>query len=275
MTEERYTLDEIMTLAAARRLANGTVCFVGIGIPSAAANLARITHAPDAVLIYESGTIGAKPDILPLSIGDGELAETADTVVSVPEIFGCWLQGGRVDIGFLGAAQIDRYANINSTVIGDYRRPKVRLPGAGGAPEVASGAKHVCIILRQSKRAFVEQVDFITSTGQVEANERTLRYRPRTVITDLCVMENDRTTGELILSWVHPGISVEQVCAETGWKLKIAETLQETPNPTLDELTALRDLNQRAAAAQTERLRRERALATTRESEWTNPANMR
>src|SRR3989442_10335215 len=155
MTPSGYTTNEIMTIAAARLLKNGAVCFVGIGLPSTAANLARLTHAPDIVLIYESGPIGAKPSILPLSIGDGNLAETADTVVSTPEIFRYWLQGGRVDVGFLGAAQIDRFGNINTTVIGDYAKPKVRLPGAGGAPEIASNAKEVWIIIKQTKRSFV------------------------------------------------------------------------------------------------------------------------
>jgi glutaconate CoA-transferase subunit B len=254
MTEQRYTPDEIMTLAAARRLTNGTVCFVGIGIPSAAANLARLTHAPNVILIYESGAIGTKPDVLPLSIGDGELAETADAVVSVPEVFGYWLQGGRVDVGFLGAAKIDKYANINSTVIGDYRRPKVRLPGAGGAPEIASGAKEVCIILKQSKRTFVERVDFITTAGQVFVSQSAPRYRPRTVITDLCIMENDQDTGELILTAVHPGVTLEKVHAETGWNLRVADDLRETPVPTIEELTTLRDLQRRTAAAHSERL---------------------
>ena len=147
-----YTADEMMTVAASRRLGDGTVCFVGIGIPSQAANLARLTHAPESVLIYESGTIGAKPEVLPLSIGDGELAEHADSVVSVPEIFNYWLQAGRVDVGFLGAAQIDRYGNLNTTVVGSYESPKVRLPGAGGAPEIATSAKEVFVVLRQSKR---------------------------------------------------------------------------------------------------------------------------
>ncbi|MEP7314736.1 MAG: CoA-transferase, partial [Pseudomonadota bacterium] len=150
-----YTTAEIMTIAAARRLPEGSVCFVGIGLPSTAANLARLTHAPNAVLIYESGPIGAKPSVLPLSIGDGELADTADTVVSTPEIFRYWLQGGRVDVGFLGTAQIDRFANLNTTVIGPYDKPKVRLPGAGGAPEIASNAKEVLIIVKQSARTFV------------------------------------------------------------------------------------------------------------------------
>src|ERR1700753_3025768 len=158
MTE--YTADEMMTVAAARELKDGAVCFVGIGLPSAAANLARLTHAPNVVLVYESGTVDTKPDVLPLSIGDGELAETATAVVSTAEIFRYWLQGGRIDIGFLGAAQIDRYAHLNTTVIGTYDKPSVRLPGAGGAPEIAASAKEVLIILRQNKRSFVSQLDF-------------------------------------------------------------------------------------------------------------------
>src|SRR6267154_1274337 len=166
MPEPGYTPAEIMTVAAARKLKNGTVCFVGIGLPSAAANLARITHAPELVLIYESGTIGAKPDVLPLSIGDGILAETSDAVVSVPEIFNYWLQPGRIDVGFLGAAQIDKFGNINTTVIGgDYGNPKVRLPGAGGAPEIAASCREVIVVVRQNHRSFVERVDFVTSVG--------------------------------------------------------------------------------------------------------------
>src|SRR3954467_7310617 len=160
-----YTATEIMTIEAARRLQNGTVCFVGIGMPSAAANLARLTHAPEVVLIYESGTIGARPQVLPLSIGDGELSTSADTVVSTPEIFRYWLQGGRIDVGFLGAAQIDRFANINTTVVGPYQNPEVRLPGAGGAPEISSSAKEVLIVVKHSRRIFVDTLDFITSVG--------------------------------------------------------------------------------------------------------------
>src|ERR671912_308355 len=165
-----YTADEMMAVAAGRRPRNGTVCFLGIGLPSRAANLARSTHAPDCVLIYESGAIGAKPAHLPLSIGDGELAETADAVVSVPEIFSYWLQGGRIDVGFLGAAQIDRHGNLNSTVIGDYARPKVRLPGAGGAPEIAAWCRETFVMLRQTPRAFVERLDFLTSVGRPRAS---------------------------------------------------------------------------------------------------------
>src|SRR5918912_3660910 len=163
MLDDTATADEVMTVAAARTLRNGAVVFVGIGLPISAANLARLTHAPELVLIYESGAIGAKPHVLPLSIGDGQLAETADAVVPVPEIFAYWLQGGRVDVGFLGAAQIDRFANLNSTVIGDYERPKVRLPGGGGAPEIAAMAKKVIVMLRQSQRTFVDRIHFRSS----------------------------------------------------------------------------------------------------------------
>src|SRR5947208_7768152 len=160
-----------MTIAAARQLHNNMVCFVGIGLPSTAANLARLTHAPEVVLIYESGTIGARPQVLPLSIGDGELSTSADTVVSTPEIFRYWLQGGRIDVGFLRAAQIDRFANINTTVIGDYKKPGTRLPGAGGAPEIASCAGQVVLVLKQSARAFVKKLDFVTSVGHLDGGD--------------------------------------------------------------------------------------------------------
>jgi glutaconate CoA-transferase subunit B len=241
-----FTPDEIMTIAAARKLRDGDVCFVGIGKPSAAANLARITHAPGVVLIYESGTIGAKPDILPLSIGDGELADYAETVVSVPEIFRYWLQGGRVDVGFLGAAQIDKFANLNTTFIGgSYEKPKVRLPGAGGAPEIASGAKEIRIIANHSKRMFVEKLDFCTSAAGNASRKRA----PTTVITDLCVMVADAATGELTLQGLHPGITVDQVKQATAWDLKVAEKLDKTPAPTEAELAALRDLYTRTALA--------------------------
>ncbi len=254
MPEKPCTKDELMTIAAARRLRDRSVCFVGIGIPSAAANLARLTNAPNVVLVYESGTIGSKPGVLPLSIGDGELAETADCVVSIPEIFRYWLQAGRIDVGFLGAAQIDRFANLNSTVIGDYHKPKVRLPGAGGAPEIASGVQEVCIVLPQSKRSFVPSVDFITSSGLTpESEERRgrtgRRYRPRTVITDLGIMSNLPDTGELRLTGLHPGVTVEQVRAATGWDLIVDEMLTTTPEPTIAELEALRDLKTRTEAA--------------------------
>jgi glutaconate CoA-transferase subunit B len=246
MANQKFTPDEMMTIAAARKLRDGDVCFVGIGKPSAAANLARITHAPGVVLIYESGTIGAKPAVLPLSIGDGELADDAETVVSVPEIFRYWLQGGRIDVGFLGAAQIDKFANLNTTVIGgSYEQPKVRLPGAGGAPEIASGAKEIWIIANHSKRMFVDKLDFCTSAAGNSSKKRA----PTTVISDLGVMVADTASGELTLTALHPGINVEQVKDATGWPLKVAVKLDVTPAPTEVELAALRDLYARTAAA--------------------------
>jgi glutaconate CoA-transferase, subunit B len=222
--------EELMAIEAARRLSNDTVCFVGIGLPSTAANLARRTHAPDCVLVYESGTIGAKPSELPLSIGDGELADTADSVVSVPEMFAYWLQGGRIDVGFLGAAQIDRHGNLNSTVIGDYDSPTVRLPGGGGAPEIATSCKDVFVMLRQSPRTFVERLDFTTSVGD----------RVRVVITDLGILEP--VDGELTLVATHPGVSADNARAATGWELRVADDLRETRAPTEEELDALRSL---------------------------------
>ena len=228
-----FTPDEVMTVAAARKLTDRTVCFVGIGLPSTAANLARLTHAPRTVLVYESGTIGSKPATLPLSIGDGELAETADAVVPVPEIFNYWLQGGRIDVGFLGAAQIDRHGNLNSTVIGDYERPKVRLPGGGGAPEIAAMAKAVIVIIRQSQRAFVERIHFRSSVPGSGA---------MVVITDLGELRLDRDHRELVLTRTHPGVSVEQVWSETGWDLRVAGDLAETEPPSDDELRVLRRL---------------------------------
>ena len=225
-----FSADEMMAVEAARRLPDGTVCFVGIGLPSLAANLARRTHAPDCVLVYESGTIGAKPTRPPLSIGDGELADTADAVVSVPEMFAYWLQGNRIDVGFLGAAQIDRHGNLNSTVIGDYDAPSVRLPGGGGAPEIATCARHVFVILRQTRRAFVERLDFTTSVGD----------RVRVVVTDLGILEPH--DGELTLVAVHPGVEVADVRAATGWDLRVAPDVRATEPPSDDELTALRAL---------------------------------
>lgn len=230
MTQNGFTADEMMAVEAARRLRDGLVCFVGIGLPSLAANLARHTHAPRTVLIYESGTIGAKPVDLPLSIGDGELAETADTVVSVPELFAYWLQGRRIDVSFLGAAQIDRHGNLNSTVIGDYDSPSVRLPGGGGAPESALGVAEVFVMLRHSPRAFVERLDFATSLGD----------NVQTVITDLGVLEP--RDGELTLVSHHPGVSVEEVAGATGWDLRVAGDVRETESPSDTELAVLRGL---------------------------------
>jgi len=254
MSETKYTADEMMTIAASRMIRNGASCFVGIGLPSAAANLARLTHAPDTVLIYESGCIGTKPTVLPLSIGDGELSETADAVVSIPEIFAYWLQGGRIDLGFLGAAQIDRFANINTTVIGDYYKPSVRLPGAGGAPEIAASSKEVLITLRQNKRAFIEKLDFVTSGGYFTGGDSREKLKlpgkgPTAVITDLGVMTPDPVTKELTLTSIHPGITVEKVIESTGWALKVAPQLSTSEAPTATELRVLRDLNERTARA--------------------------
>ncbi len=252
-----YTPDEMMTVAAARSLRSGMTCFVGIGLPSEAANLARTTHAPGLVLIYESGTIGAKPATLPLSIGDGILAETADAVVSVPEIFNYWLQPGRIDVGFLGAAQVDRFGNINTTVIGpDYDQPKVRLPGAGGAPEIAASCREVIIVLRQRERTFVDSVDFITSVGFGAGPGSRQRLGlggagPQKIITDLGVLQPSPHTAEFVLTGVYPGVLVSDVQRQTGWDLQVSAELAEIPAPLPEELAALRAL-QAASAEGTE-----------------------
>jgi glutaconate CoA-transferase subunit B len=254
MSAPIYTTDEMMTITASRMLRDGAKCFVGIGLPSTAANLARLTHAPNVVLIYESGPIGAKPHVLPLSIGDGDLAETADTVVSTHEIFRYWLQGGRVDVGFLGAAQLDRFANINTTVIGDYRKPKIRLPGAGGAPEISSSAKDVLIILKQSARTFVEKLDFITSVGFLSGGDSRAQAGitgngPSAVVTDLCVLRPEDGTREMTVASIHPGILREEIIAKTGWPIRFAPQCEETSAPTSHELLILRDLQQRTSMA--------------------------
>ncbi len=243
-----YSADEMMTVAAARALRDGTACFVGIGLPSTAANLARRTHAPGLVLIYESGTIGAKPASLPLSIGDGILADTADAVISVPEVFNYWLQPGRIDVGFLGAAQIDRFGNINTTVIGDdYRAPTVRLPGAGGAPEIAASCGEVIVVVRQTRRAFVDRVDFVTSLGYGRGHGDRERYGlrrggPSRIITDLGVLQPEPETCEFVLTHLHPGVAVEQAVASTGWSLRVSDDLARTDPPSTGELAALRAL---------------------------------
>ncbi|MGH9007296.1 MAG: CoA-transferase subunit beta [Acidimicrobiales bacterium] len=237
----------MMIVAASRALRGRRVCFVGIGLPSTAANLARATHSPNLVLVYESGTIGAKPTRLPLSIGDGELADTADTVVSVPEIFNYWLQGGRIEIGFLGAAQMDRFANLNSTTIGDYDHPKVRLPGAGGAPEIASACREVIVLIRQSHRTFVERLDFRTTVGFGEqpGDREALGLTgagPTLVITDLGLLRPDPATRELTMSALHSGVTLDDVRGATPWELKVAPDLSTTDPPSEQELAELRAL---------------------------------
>jgi glutaconate CoA-transferase subunit B len=231
---------DLMTVNAARELRDGQVCLVGVGPPNAAANLARRLHAPGCVLVYESGAIGAQPVRLPLSIGDDDLADTALELVSVPEMFNFWIGGGRIDVGFLGAAQIDRRANLNTTAIGDYDHPKVRLPGAGGAPEIAASAKSVIVIVRHSPRAFVEQLDFVTSLAHKRGHT--------VVITDLGVLRPGEA-GELELVAVHPGVDPDQVQDATGWELKIADEVEHTPPVSEHELDQLRELRASASRA--------------------------
>ncbi len=249
-----YSRDEMMTIAAARMLWDGCVCFVGIGLPSAACNLARLTHAPGVVLIYESGTIGTRPQVLPLSIGDGELAETAACVVPLPEVFSYYLQAGRVDVGFLGAAQIDRYGNLNSTVIGPYDHPATRLPGAGGAPEIAAHARQTFVVMKATPRSFVPQLDFRTSAGFLEGRGARARSGatgagPRAVITDVGILTPLPATDELALSALYPGIPVEEARAAVGWPLATHDEPVVVPSPTPEELSALRALHARTAAA--------------------------
>ena len=246
-TEAKATAGEVQTVVAARRLSHTKTVFIGVGRPSSAAILARMVHNPGLILVYESGTIGAKPSRIPLSIGDGELAETADLIVSVPEMFNYWIGAGRIDVAFLGAAQVDRYANLNSTVIGDYEHPRTRLPGAGGAPEIAASCGEVMVIAPHTKRTFVEKLDFRTTVGHGDgpgARER-FGFRgagPTAVITDLGVLEPDAGSKQLVLTQVHPGVDLETVRAETGWELEVADELRVTDPPSSEELSALREL---------------------------------
>jgi glutaconate CoA-transferase subunit B len=239
--------DEVQTVVAARRLAHAGSVFIGVGRPSTAAILARMVHNPKLVLIYESGTIGAKPFHIPLSIGDGELSETADAVVGVPEMFNYWIGAGRVDVAFLGAAQVDRFANLNSTVIGDYDHPRTRLPGAGGAPEIAASCGEVIVTVAHSTRTLVERLDFVTTVGYGSgpgSRERLgLRGRgPTAVITDLGVLEPDPRSAELTLTQLHEGVSVEDARAATGWELACVPEPAVTAAPSEEELDALREL---------------------------------
>jgi glutaconate CoA-transferase, subunit B len=249
-----YSAAEMMTVAAARALTNDDVCFVGIGLPSAACNLARLTHAPRLRLIYESGTIETRPDVLPLSIGDGELHDTALTTVSVPEIFSYWLQAGRIGVGFLGGAQIDRFGNLNSTVIGPYGKPTVRLPGGGGAPEIATGCRKIYIIMPHTARAFVERVDFVTSLGHGPTGRERLALGlpsqgPALLVTDLCIMKPDPDTNEFVVVSLHPGVTASVVRERTGWPVRFAVSVADTPPPAASELETLRDLQARTARA--------------------------
>jgi glutaconate CoA-transferase, subunit B len=246
-TQEQATSGEVQTIVAARRLEHARSVFIGVGRPSTAAILARMVHNPNLVLVYESGTIGAKPYHIPLSIGDGELAETADAVVSVPEMFNYWIGPGRVEVAFLGAAQVDRLGNLNSTVIGDYEHPKTRLPGAGGAPEIAACCQEVVVIAPHSPRTFVDRLDFRTTVGFGDGpgDRQRLGFPgrgPTAVVTDLGVLEPDPDSRELTLTQIHGGVEAEQVREATGWDLKVAADLEHTPPPTDEELSALREL---------------------------------
>jgi glutaconate CoA-transferase subunit B len=248
-----YTPNEMMTVAAARALKNEDVCFVGIGMPSAAANLARLTHAPDITLIYESGTLATKPNVLPLSIGDPELCETALTTVSVPEMFRYWLQGGRITVGFLGGAQIDKHANLNTTVIGPYDKPKTRLPGGGGAPEIATSCGEIFIIMAQGKRSFVDRLDFVTSLGHGDGTNRgklgAKNKGPTRLMTDLAIFEPESGSNEMIVTSIHPGVTREQIAENTGWPVRYATNVKQTPAPSGHELEALRELHARTKRA--------------------------
>ncbi|HVL69678.1 MAG TPA: CoA-transferase subunit beta [Vicinamibacterales bacterium] len=249
-----YTPTEMMTIAAARALTDDDICFVGIGLPSAACNLARLTHAPRLTLVYESGTLETRPHVLPLSIGDGELCETALSTVPVVEMFQYWLQGGRISVGFLGGAQVDRFGNLNSTVVGSYHAPKVRLPGSGGATEIATACRRVYIVMKHGARAFVEKLDFLTSLGHgpTGRERRALGLAtdgPTLIVTDLCTMRPDPDTNEFKVASLHPGVTEAQVREHTGWPIAFHEQVAETAPPTPEELAALRDLMARTARA--------------------------
>jgi len=248
-----YSRDEMMTVAAARLLQDGQVCFVGIGLPSAACNLARLTHAPDLVLIYESGTIGTRPDVLPLSIGDGNLAETAGCVIPLPEVFSYLLQAGRIDVGFLGAAQIDKFGNLNSTVIGDYANPSTRLPGSGGACEIAAHAKTTFVMAKASPRSFVERLDFCTSAGFLggngeRGNTAARGQGPMLVITDFGVLK-PLPNQELAVAELFDGVDFAQAEKMVGWSLQRHACIEVIEPPTADELNILRALLHRTQAA--------------------------
>jgi len=240
---EAYTAAEMMIVASARQLAGERVCFVGVGPPNIACNLARRTVAPDLELVYESGVFGAVPERLPLSIGDPSLVTGSVLVTSQFELFAYYLQAGLIDVGFLGASQIDRFGNINTTVIGEYARPKVRLPGSGGACEIAINAKKVFVIMPQSTRSFVERVDFTTSPGHLAGTrpKEWLGSGPSVVVTDLGVYGFREETGEMEVVTLHPGVTINEVRANTSWPLRAPDDVGETPPPTDEELRLIRE----------------------------------
>ncbi len=242
-----YTPSEMMIVASARALARQRVVFVGVGLPNIACNLARRTVAPELELVYESGVFGARPARLPLSIGDPTLVSGATLVCPMADLFMNYLQGGRIDVAFLGGAQIDRFGNINTTVIGDYARPKVRLPGSGGACEIAIHAKEIFMIMRLKRRAFVEKLDFVTSAGHLSGTPGERKALgipgsgPQLVVTDKAIFRFADDTGEMFLSSIHPGVTVDEVRAEVSWPLTVAGDLMETEPPTAEELRLIRE----------------------------------
>lgn len=246
MSEPAYTASEMMIVMAAHMLQGARTVFVGVGLPNIACNLARLTVAPDLELIYESGVYGARPERLPLSIGDPTLVSGAASVVSMADLFGLYLQRGLVEVALLGGAQIDRHGNLNTTVIGDYRKPKTRLPGSGGACEIAINAQRTFMIMRLKRRAFVEKLDFVTSPGHLTGGDSRARLGlpgrgPELVITDKAVLNFANPEREMQLSALYPGVTVKEVQDETGWPLRLAETIQETAAPSSEELRLIRD----------------------------------
>jgi glutaconate CoA-transferase subunit B len=244
-----FTKSEMMIVAAARALAGQRVCFVGVGLPNIAVNLAKLTVAPELELVYEAGVFGARPARLPLSIGDPTIVSGATAVVSMAELFGFYLQGGLIDVGFLGAAQIDRFGNLNSTVIGAYEEPATRLPGSGGACEIAINARQVFVIMRQSARSFVERIDFRTSPGNLGGAEQSERIRreqgwlgrgPSVVVTDLALWHFG-DDGEMRVDALHPAVTLDDVRASVGWDPKVSDALTTTAPPTADELRLIRE----------------------------------
>jgi glutaconate CoA-transferase subunit B len=231
-----FSRTEMMIVAAARELAGQRVCFVGVGLPNIAVNLAKRTVSPDLQLVYEAGVFGAEPARLPLSIGDPTIVTGATAVTSMFELFAFYLQGGLIDVGFLGAAQIDRFGNINTTVIGDYATPKTRLPGSGGACEIAINARQVFVIMRQSARSFVDRIDFRTSPGK----QGWLGRGPSVVVTDLGIYHFDEN-GEMRLDLLHPGADLDEVRSTMGWEPKVSPDLATTPAPTAEELRLIRE----------------------------------
>jgi glutaconate CoA-transferase, subunit B len=239
-----YTSTEMMIIASARQLAGEHVCFVGIGPPNIACNLAKRTIAPELELVYEAGVFGSNPTRLPLSIGDPSLVTGSVSITSMFELFAFYLQRGLVDVAFLGASQIDRYGNINTTVIGDYDNPRVRLPGSGGACEISINARKTFVIMPQSQRSFVDHVDFITSPGHLKGTRPTdwLGAGPAAVVTGLGVYKFD-SSGEMYIASLHPGVTIEQVQDNTSWEMPAGDDVDESPRPTDEELRLIRELD--------------------------------